>query len=253
MYRSLRRTYISILLLAALVSATASLTGAAGEDREVEVQVATGQRVTPYGPDHVDAHRSPAFVISAYSKRNAVVHTFYNTMNVLRTIEDLFGLNHLGMNDSNSDPMSDVFTTKPDFTPYLAVLPGSLCQGPVHPDLVPECHQASVPRTPSVQSLHDGAWWAKATRNFNFKRPDAVDSAAFNRVLWRGMMGNKPYPTLRSRRDDDDREGDRRRNLCRILEGSLSPLSNCQTKLFPSAIDPRHDACRPDFQGIYSA
>jgi hypothetical protein len=27
------------------------------------------------GPDHVDAHRSPAFVISAYTKRNAVIHT----------------------------------------------------------------------------------------------------------------------------------------------------------------------------------
>jgi YVTN family beta-propeller protein len=156
------------------------------------------------GPDHVDAHRSPGYVISAYTKRHAVVHTFYNTLNMLRTIEDLLGLNHLGMNDANSDPMADVFSTTPDLTPYAAVLPGSLCQSPVDPALIPECKEASLPRTPPTPSLHDGTWWAKATANFNFKQPDAIDSASFNRLLWLGVMGDKPYPTQRSRQTDDD-------------------------------------------------
>jgi len=155
------------------------------------------------GPDHVDAHRSPGYVISAYTKRNAVVHTFYNTLNMIRTIEDLLGINSLGMFDANSDPMSDVFTSKPDFTPYTAVLPGSLCLPPVNPDLIPECRQASLPRTDAVPSLHDGIWWAKATQDFNFRQPDALDSAAFNRVLWRGTMGDKPYPSRPARKDDD--------------------------------------------------
>ncbi|MCU1297788.1 MAG: hypothetical protein JWO91_2066, partial [Acidobacteriaceae bacterium] len=52
-------------------------------------------------------------------------------------------------------------------------------------------------------SLHDGTWWAKATQNFNFRQPDALDSAAFNRVLWHGTMGDKPYPVSRAREDDD--------------------------------------------------
>ena len=155
------------------------------------------------GPDHVDAHRSPGFVISAYTKRNAVVHTFYNTMSMLRTMEDLLGMNHLGMNDANSEPMSDVFMTRPDLTPYTAVLPGSLCQPPVASDLIPECKQASVPRTLPLKSLHDGTWWANATRNFNFKRPDDLDSAAFNRLLWRGVIGEKPYPARRKKGDAD--------------------------------------------------
>ncbi len=154
------------------------------------------------GPDHVDAHRSPAYLGSAYTKRRTVVHTFYSTMNVLRTIEDLLGLNHLGMNDANSDPMSDVFTAKADLTPYEAVLPGTLCQPPVAPDLIPECQQASIQRTPAVRSLHDGAWWAKATQGFNFKQPDALDAAAFNRILWSGVMGDKPYPTRHARSED---------------------------------------------------
>jgi len=77
------------------------------------------------GPDHVDAHRSPGYVISAYTKRNSVVHTFYNTLNMIRTLEDLLGMNHLGMNDANSEPMADVFTTEPNLSPYTALLPGA--------------------------------------------------------------------------------------------------------------------------------
>lgn len=160
------------------------------------------------GPDHVDAHRSPGYVISAYTKRHAVVHTFYNTISMLRTIEDLLGLHHLGMNDANAKPMEDLFNTQADLTPYDFVVPGSLCQSPVNPDLVPECSQPNVLRTQPVTPLHDGAWWARETTQFNFHRPDALDSVAFNRLLWRGVKGeNKPYPTRSSPAalpDEDD-------------------------------------------------
>ena len=91
------------------------------------------------GPDHVDAHRSTGYGISAYTKRHAVVHKFYNTINMIRTIEDLLGMNHLGMNDANAEPMSAVFNTVPDLTPYEPLLPGILCAPPVVPDLIPEC------------------------------------------------------------------------------------------------------------------
>jgi YVTN family beta-propeller protein len=148
------------------------------------------------GPDHVDAHRSPAYVISAYTKRQAVVHTVYNTISMLRTIEDLLGMEHLGMNDANAEPMSDVFDTQPNLTPYEPVLPGSLCLPPVSPDLVPECKDSNILRTNAVPSLHNGAWWANATKQFNFTRPDALNAAAFNHLLWRGIKGEgKPYPT----------------------------------------------------------
>ena len=150
------------------------------------------------GPDHVDAHRSPAYVISAYTKRRALVHHFYNTLNVLRTIEDLIGLNHLGMNDANSDPMSEVFTVNADLSPYSAVLPGMLCRPPVDRKLVPECHDRSTQQSAAVQPLHDGAWWAEAAKEFDFRRPDALDAAAFNRLLWRGVLGtDRPYPPRR--------------------------------------------------------
>ena len=42
--------------------------------------------------------------------------------------------------------------------------------------------------------------WANPTRNFNFKQPNDLDAAAFNRVLWRGMMGeDRPYPVDRGK------------------------------------------------------
>src|SRR5258708_17806865 len=44
------------------------------------------------GPDHVDAHRSPAYVISPYIKRHSVNHTLYSTTSVLRTMELVLGL-----------------------------------------------------------------------------------------------------------------------------------------------------------------
>lgn len=97
------------------------------------------------------------------------------------------------MNDANSDPMADVFATDSDLTPCAAVLPGSLCEPPVNPDLISECQQASIPHSPADFSSRK-QWWASEIRNFNFKRPDDLDSATFNRVLWRGVTAERPYP-----------------------------------------------------------
>jgi len=148
------------------------------------------------GPDHVDAHRSTVFVISPYTKSGAVVHTNYNSVNVVRTMEDILGVNYLGLNDANALPMSDVFIKQPNLQPYTAPIPGILCQPPVDPTLVPECNNpGNRPITAAVKPLRDGAWWAQATKGFNFKHPDLVNADLFNRVLWKGIMGDdKPYP-----------------------------------------------------------
>jgi YVTN family beta-propeller protein len=148
------------------------------------------------GPDHVDAHRSPVFIISPYTQSGAVIHTNYNTTDVVRTIEDILGVNYLGLNDANAKPMSDVFTMQPNLQPYVAPIPGILCQPPVDPTLVPECKNPQVRTiTAAIKPLHDGAWWAQATKGFNFSHADLIDSDLFNRILWKGIMGDdKPYP-----------------------------------------------------------
>ncbi len=148
------------------------------------------------GPDHVDAHRSTVFVVSPYTRSGAVIHTNYNSTNVVRTIEDILGADYLGLNDANARPMSDVFTMQPNLQPYLAPIPGILCQPPVDPTLVPECsNPGNRPITAAVKPLHNGAWWAQATKGFNFSHPDLNNADLFNRILWKGIMGDdKPYP-----------------------------------------------------------
>jgi DNA-binding beta-propeller fold protein YncE len=55
---------------------------------------------------------------------------------VLRTIEDLLGIDHLNQSDANAAPMADVFTRTPNFTPYSAIIRRSLCAPPVDSNLV---------------------------------------------------------------------------------------------------------------------
>jgi YVTN family beta-propeller protein len=75
------------------------------------------------GPDHVDAHRTAAQVISPYTQRGAVDSTFYSTVSMLRTMELILGIAPLTQFDAQATPMTASFTLQPDFAPYDAVVP----------------------------------------------------------------------------------------------------------------------------------
>jgi len=74
------------------------------------------------GPDHVDAHRSPALVISAYNRKGPLVHHFHNTVSLIRTMEILLGIGLMNFLDANATPI-DIFTEQPDLSPFRAELP----------------------------------------------------------------------------------------------------------------------------------
>src|SRR2546426_975830 len=59
------------------------------------------------GPDHVDSHRSPGFVLSAWSKRGFVDSTHYTTASMLRTIELILGLRPMTQFDAAATPMGN--------------------------------------------------------------------------------------------------------------------------------------------------
>jgi hypothetical protein len=198
-------------LAVAVVTAIARPLTADDENPKWRTRVATGAWITPLaapGSAIYELHTDLRSDDNA-DAANAVSTALSPDGTTLRTIEDFLGMKHLGMNDANAEPMSDVFNTEADLTPYTPVLPGSLCQPPVSADLIPECKDASVLRTKAQPSLHSGAWWAAATRRFNFRRPDALDAAAFNRVLWRGIKGEStPYPSREaSRQAEREDEG----------------------------------------------
>ena len=73
------------------------------------------------GPDHVDSHRSPAFLISPYIKHGAVDSTMYNTTSMLRTMELILGLRPMTQFDAAARPMSAAFQATAD--------PGALRRG----------------------------------------------------------------------------------------------------------------------------
>ncbi len=72
------------------------------------------------GPDHVDAHRSPAFVAGPFIKRHYTDHTMYSTSSMLHTIELILGLSPMSQYDAAAMPMWASFMNTPNTLPYMA-------------------------------------------------------------------------------------------------------------------------------------
>jgi YVTN family beta-propeller protein len=150
------------------------------------------------GPDHVDAHRSTAYVVGPYVKHNAVVSTRYTTVNVLRTIEDVLALRHLNLHDGGVRTMADVFDVHQRTWTFTAT-PSDILRTSTTLPLPPKpAGTALLPLKPT----HDAAWWANRTNGFDFSKEDRIDARAYNLVLWQGLMGNRPYPSRRAAKRD---------------------------------------------------
>ena len=147
------------------------------------------------GPDHVDSHRSTTYMVGAYVKKYAVINTRYNQVSVLRTIEDIFGTPHINLNTAYQRPMSDVFdiTSNGAWT-YNAVASTILKTT----SLAMANTGVQYADGPDILPRHDAAYWAKATRGFDFSGEDRVPVDLMNEVMWDGLMEGKPYPTHRS-------------------------------------------------------
>lgn len=149
------------------------------------------------GADHVSANRSTAFIVGPYVKHGAVVSTHYATPNMLRTIEEVLGLEKLGVHDAGVPPMTDAFdTTQSNWT--FSAFPALVLFNTQLPLLDKDL---KVSRSSIPQPTHDAAWWEARTKGFDFSQEDRVDPEAFNRVIWHGLMGDRPYPTVRSGAD----------------------------------------------------
>jgi hypothetical protein len=131
------------------------------------------------GADHVDAHRSIAFVVSKYSPGSTdqpyVEHRFYTTVNMVHTLEMLLGLPPMNQNDAYAPVMSGLFTGTGKQPPFQADY-RNLKNG-----LIYETNKRDAPG-------------AKISSRMDFSRPDAADAHKLNRVLWQDQMGSTPMP-----------------------------------------------------------
>lgn len=156
------------------------------------------------GPDHVDAHRSPTLIAGAYVKQGAVVSTHYDTVNTLRTIEELLGMKPMGINDAVAEPMADVFTTEYKPWTYTAIVPEILrsTQLPIGTAAAGGGGAAQNGSAAYAKPRHDASYWAEKTKGMDFSVEDRVDPAKFNRIVWEGLMGkDAPYPAVRDGRN----------------------------------------------------
>lgn len=128
------------------------------------------------GPDHVDSHRSLAFVISPYAKRRYVDSTFYNTTSVLRTIELILGMEPMTVFDAGARPMANCFQQKPDLTPY----------------------KSEPPRVSLTAKSPASSPTAARSLKLDFSRSDLNDDQELNAILWLAIKGTQPPPPVRS-------------------------------------------------------
>jgi len=158
------------------------------------------------GPDHVDSHRGTAFVVGPYVKKGAVISTHYSQVNALRTIEDALGTEHINLNTAFQGPMSDVFDIHSSGK-WAYAAEASTVLATTMVGLADRGTGVRFARGPMIQPQHDAAYWDSVTAGFDFSQADQVPPLQFNRVLWAGLMGDKPYPALRgnpsTKRDDD--------------------------------------------------
>ncbi|HXY24447.1 MAG TPA: beta-propeller fold lactonase family protein [Candidatus Acidoferrum sp.] len=155
------------------------------------------------GADHVSGDRSTAFIVGPYVKQGAVVSNFYTTVSMVRTIEDVLGTSHLSIHDSSVSPMADAFDIDQNCAPKQGG--GATCwtysatpAQVLYNTTLPLPNAANVNRATLPKTTHNAAWWAAKTKGMDFRKEDLNDPGAFNRIIWEGMMGGKPYPTTRS-------------------------------------------------------
>src|SRR5262249_32675758 len=119
------------------------------------------------GADHVDSHRTTTYVVGPYVRKGEVVKTHYSQVNVLRTIEDLLGTQHINLNTAFQRPMSNVFNIR-QFPAWTYTATASTVLLPVQTSLNIKLAMGDQPvkfaAGPVVKSKHNGAYWEKVTK-----------------------------------------------------------------------------------------
>ena len=119
------------------------------------------------GPDHVDAHRTTAYVAGPFVKRRFTDHTMYSTSSMLRTIELILGLPPMSQYDAAATPMWRSFMSSPDLNQFTAL--------PANIDL----NEKNKSTTAS----------ARLSETFDFSKEDRIPDLVFSEVIWKAVRG----------------------------------------------------------------
>jgi YVTN family beta-propeller protein len=143
------------------------------------------------GPDHVDAHRSPAYIAGGYVKRHYVDHTMYSTSSVIRTIGLILGMSPMTQYDASAASMWRSFSKVADTAPFQS-LPSNVNLNDINPD---------------------GTKLAKMSKGLDFSKEDVIPDQIMNDITWKAVKGENammPSPVRAAfvkpvkKADDDD-------------------------------------------------
>jgi hypothetical protein len=144
------------------------------------------------GPDHVDAHRTTAFLAGGHVKKGFVDHTAYTTSSMLRTMELILGLPPMTQYDAAATPMWRSLNNTADHPPFRV--------RPVSVDLNEKNTRTSE--------------WQRLSESFDFTAEDKVNDFHFNEVIWRAVKGlDSPCPpavraAFLHTEDEEEEDGD---------------------------------------------
>jgi DNA-binding beta-propeller fold protein YncE len=146
------------------------------------------------GFDHVDGFRSVTLFAGPYIRQGVLVSKPYNTVDAIKTIEEILGTGPVGLNDALAAPMSEIFDPNAAKWSYKATVPDIL-------------HSTKLPLPPAEHASiaaprHSAAYWSKAMAGQDFSGPDRVDRTTFNRALWRGVTGHVPSSAKNSNEEE---------------------------------------------------
>lgn len=119
------------------------------------------------GSDHVDAHRSTAYVAGGFVKRGFIDHTMYSTSSMLRTIELILGIPPMSQYDAAATPMWRCFDKKINTKPFIA-LKNNI-------DL--DEKNVAINRN----SIKSGL--------FDLSKPDLINDLEFSQIVWQSVKG----------------------------------------------------------------
>jgi len=119
------------------------------------------------GPDHVDAHRSTAYLAGGYVKRHFVDHTLYSTTSMLHTIELILGLPPMSQYDASAASMWRCFSSEPDTATFNTK--------PLQTDI-------------NTRNVAENIWQRKS-EGFDFSKEDLIDDRLFTEVIWKAVKG----------------------------------------------------------------
>jgi len=142
------------------------------------------------GPDHVDAHRTTAYLAGGFVKRKFIDHTMYSTSSILRTIELILGIPPMTQYDAAAEPMWRCFTSTPDLSPFTSVA-------------------SNVDLNDKNSVVNE---WQQKSETFDFTKEDRAPDLEFSEVIWYAVKGEGiPFPgprrsafvQVKEEKDDD--------------------------------------------------